>query len=105
MEIKRIRAIQTLKKNWRTASFFPSILSTQLYIRTVLAMQIIDIDLQLIEAKFKTFLTHLYIPHLSAAHSLLPQPFSAQPPAMQPPALQLAPLQPLEINDIIGILT
>ena len=71
----------------------------------MLAKQIIDIDLQLIEAKSKNFTTHLPVPHPSAAHSPLPQPFSAQPPAPQPPASQPPPPPPLKINDMVGILT
>ena len=58
-------------------------------------MQIIDIDLQLIKAKSKSIPTLSPAPHLSAAHSPLPKPFSSLP---------LAP-QPLEINDMAGILT
>ena len=99
MEIKRIQAILTLeKKLGELRALIPVYKARNPTYKHVLAKQIIDIDLQLIEAKYN-FPTYSLKTHPFAAHSILPQQFSAQPPAPQPPP------QPLEINDIVGILT
>ena len=96
MEIKRIQAIHTLEKRLgKLRALIPVYKARNPTYEHVLAKQIIDIDLQLIEAKSKTFPTLSPVPHPSAAHSPLAKPFSFLPPAPQP----------LEINDMAGILT
>ena len=100
LEIKRIEAIHALEiRLGELRALIPIYKARNPTYEHVLANQIINIDLQLIDAKSKYFPTHLPEPHPSAAHLILPQPFSAQPPAPQSP-----PLQPLEINDMAGIL-
>ena len=106
MKIKRIQAIHILEKRLgKLRVLIPVYKARNPTYEHVLAKQIIDIDLQLIEAKSNNFQTHSPVPHPSAAHTLLPQPFSALKQAPQPPAPHPPQPQPLEINDIVGILT
>ena len=90
LEIKRIEAIHALEK--RLGELRALILVYKARCPTyehVLAKQIINLDLQLIAAKTKQFL-----PHPPAAH-----PF-----ALHPPATNLPTPQPLQSNDMAGVL-
>ena len=89
IKIKHIQASTLSKRDGELRALIPVYKAHNPTYEHVFVKQIIDIDLQLIEAKFKNFSTHSPVSHPSAAHSPLPQPFSAQP---------------LEIN-MVGILT
>ena len=101
MEIKRIEAINALEKRlgelWKIIPVYKARFHTYEH---VLAKQIIDLDLQLNAAKTKQFLSHP-----PAAHPFKLNSPEMQPLAPLPPALQLFALQPLQINDMAGILT
>ena len=69
LEIKRIEAIHALeKKLGELRALIQIYKALNPTYKHVLAKQIIDIDLQLIEAKSKNFPTHSPAPHPSAAH-------------------------------------
>ena len=96
MEIKRIQAIHALEKRLvDLRALIPVYKSRCPTYEHVLAKQIINRDLQLIAAKTNQFKT--YQPATF--------PFEIYQPALHPPATNLPAPQPVQSNDMAGILT
>ena len=96
LEINRIEAIHTIEKRLgKVRALIPVYKACCSTYEHVLAKQIINLDLQLIAAKTKQFLSHPF-----AAHSLAPHPHAPHPPVTNLPEPQV-----LQSNDMAGILT
>ena len=91
LEIKRIEAIHALENRLgKLRALIPVYKARYPTYEHVLAMQIINLDLQLFAAKTKQYLPH---------------PFAAHPFALHPPATNLHTPQPLQSDDMAGIFT
>ena len=91
LEIKRIEAIHALEKRLgELRALIPVYKARHPTYEHVLAKQIINLDLQLIAAKTKQFTTHSPTTHPFELH--LSEPQSPTP-------------QPIQVNDMAGILT
>ena len=96
MKIKRIEAIHALEKKLaELRALIPVYNARQPTYEHVLAKQIINLDIQLIEAKTDQFSLHKPSLHFSAPQLPLPHYTAAQPQTSQP----------IELNTMAGILT
>ena len=101
MEIKRIELIHALEKRLgEHRALIPEYKARCPTYEHVLGKQIINLDLKLIAAKTKQFLSNPLAPHPPASN----QPASHLP-AAPPLATNLPEPQPIQSSDMVGILT